>query len=518
MISARLLVFHSPATRLPPFEMSQESPHRPAQDPLVRAEIDFSLRHPVMFFFTSGAAWLAVAILLGVIASAKVHAPGFMSAWPWLTYGRVMPAHLNAFVYGWACQAAFGVLIWLMARLSRQKCRNAGTILMAGHLWNLGVGLGVVGILSGHSTGIPWMEFPIFAWPVMLFSYAAIVVWSLVQFRGRPQGHVFVSQWYSLAALLWFPWLFVTANVLLHCLSGHPVMAAAINAWYKSALILLFFVPTATAAAYYLMPKVTGRPLHSYALSLLGFWALAIIAPWAGMQKLAGAPVPYFLPYVGAAATVLVAIPLVAAAVNILRTTAGEADTVLHSPALRFTMAGVVGMAVFGVLGALLALPESTLPLSQFSLSGYGYEMLGLYGFFSLVMFGAIYFIVPRLTRREWISRRLISSHFWFSVYGAIFIILFAIFGGLMQGVGQEEWQTLWANAANRVVPYAVGNTFAWAMLLFSNFFFFIHLALMWLRLGRRSTQPILLIHESDEESPHGPEGDIDNAGPAHAH
>ncbi len=498
--------------------MSQESPHRPAQDPLVRADIDRSMRHPVMFFFTSGAAWLAVSILLGVIASAKVHSPGFVDDCPWLTYGRVMPAHLNTFVYGWGCQAAFGVLIWLMGRLSRQQCRNVGTILMAGHLWNVGVGLGVIGILSGHSTGMPWMEFPVFVWPVLLLSYAAISVWSLVQFRGRPRGHVFVSQWYSLAALLWFPWLFVTANVLLHCLHGHPVMAAGINAWYKSALILLFFVPTATAAAYYLTPKVTGKPLHSYSLSLLGFWALAVIAPWAGMQKLAGSPVPYFLPYLGAAAAVLVAIPLVVVAGNILHTVAGAGETVAQSPALRFTITGVVGMAALGLCGALLALPESTLSVSQFSFSGYGYEMLALYGFFSLVMFGAIYFIVPRITRREWISRRLITTHFWFSVYGSVFIVLFGVFGGLMQGVGQEDWQSPWASASSRTYPYAVGNTFAWALLLFSNFFFFVHLTLMWLRLGRRSSHPTLLVHDHDDEGPHGPEGDIDNAGPAHAH
>jgi len=482
---------------------------------LARAEIDRSLRHPVMFFFTSGAAWLAVSLVLGVIASAKVHAPELMDACPWLTYGRVMPAHLNAFVYGWACQAAFGVLIWLMARLSRQECRNAGTILMAGHLWNLGVGCGVIGILAGHSTGMPWMEFPPFAWPVLLFSYGAITVWSLVQFRSRAQGRVFISQWYALAALLWFPWLFVTANVLLHCLTGHPVMAAAINAWYKSALILLFFVPTATAAAFYLVPAVTGRPLHSQPLSMLGFWTLALVAPWAGMQKLAGAPVPYFLPYVSAAATVLVAIPLLAAAVNLLRTVAGEGTTVARSPALRFTLAGVVGMAVFGVSGALLVLPESTLPLSQFSLSGYGCEMLAMYGFFSLVMFGAIYFIVPRITGCEWLSRRLISNHFWFSVYGALFLVLFAVGGGLSAGLGQEDWQLPWANAMSHMSPYAVANTFAWSLLLFSNLFFFIHLTLMWLRLGRRSSLPTLLVHDSGDESPHAPDNDLDHASPA---
>jgi cytochrome c oxidase cbb3-type subunit 1 len=173
---------------------------------------------------------------------------------------------------------------------------------------------------------------------------------------------------------------------------------------------------------------------------------------------------------------------------------------------------------VLGVAGALLALPESTLPLAQFSLSGYGYEMLALYGFFSLVMFGAVYFIVPRITRREWISRRLITSHFWFSVYGSVFVVVFGVFGGLMQGLGQEDWQAPWLNAAGRTYPYAVGLTFSWTLLLFSNFFFFIHLALMWLRLGRRSGHPTLLVRAHSDESPHGPEGDIDNVGPAAAH
>ena len=122
------------------------------QDALLRAGIDRSLRHPVMFFLTSGAAWLAVSIFLGLIASAKVHSPGFLADCGWLTYGRVFPAHINALVYGWGMQAAFAVIIWMMARLSRKECTAAGTILTAGHIWNIGVGLGVVGILSGNGT------------------------------------------------------------------------------------------------------------------------------------------------------------------------------------------------------------------------------------------------------------------------------------------------------------------------------------------------------------------------------
>ena len=230
----------------------------PDPDAPLSAAIDRSLRHPVMFFLTSAAAWLAVSILLGVIASAKVHSPGFLDYGSWLAYGRVFPAHVNLLVYGWGMQAAFAVILWLTARLSRKACTNAGTILTAGHVWNLTVAAGTIGILAGHGTGMHWMEFPAFTWPVLLVSYCAIVLGSFVQFRVRPQGRVHISQWYLLAAMFWFPWIFITANTLLHCLPGHPLMAAGINAWFHSAMIFLFFVPVAAGAASYLAPKVTG--------------------------------------------------------------------------------------------------------------------------------------------------------------------------------------------------------------------------------------------------------------------
>ena len=140
------------------------------QDALLRAGIDRSLRHPVMFFMTSGAAWLAVSIILGIVSSAKVHSPEFLNEVGWLTYGRVFPAHMNALIYGWGMQAAFAVIIWMMARLSRKECTAAGLILTAGHVWNFGVSVGIIGILSGNGTGMPWLEFPAFTWPVLMRS------------------------------------------------------------------------------------------------------------------------------------------------------------------------------------------------------------------------------------------------------------------------------------------------------------------------------------------------------------
>jgi len=479
----------------------------------LRASIDRSLRHPVMFFFTSGAAWLAVAIVLGLVASAKKHAPEFMTCCSWLDAGIVDAAHMSALIYGWGVQAAFGIIIWLMARLSRKECTNVGTILVAGHFWNATVAIGVICIMTGNGSGIPWMEFPSFVWPVLIFCFVLITIWSLIQFQVRDSGHVYVSQWYLLAGLLWFPWIAVTAYLFVFVFDGNPVMATGIAAWYKGTLFLLFFVPMALASAYYLAPKVTGRPVFSYDLALFGFWALAFLGPWAGMQKLVGAPIPQFLPYAGAAAMVLILIPAMSVGVNILKTVVGYGDVVAESPSLRFTASGIVLFVVYGFLSAALHLVPS-MKMTQFSYSGYGLDILGLYGVFSLCAFGAVYFIVPRITRREWLSRRFIKWHFYLSLYGVVSIVICAIIGGVSQGQGIEDLSQPFGTMAERASQYGWGVTLAWGFLLIANLFFCLHLLLMWARLGRRSSHPTLLkAHHG--ESPHGPEGEIDNYGSA---
>lgn len=236
------------------------------------------------------------------------------------------------------------------------------------------------------------------------------------------------------------------------------------------------------------------------------------------MQKLAGAPLPSFLAPLGAAATVLLFIPAFAVAFNALRTSTAAPETLVASPTLRFTVAGSASLIVLAVASVALNLPGSTLRLSQFSISGYGFDMLALYGVFSLTIFAATYFIVPRVTCREWPSSRLIKIHFMFSVYGTIFVALVAVFGGLMQGMGQEDWKTPWASAAGFTRPYAVTITLSWLMILLANGFFFLQLLVMWLRLGRRGADPTLFSHEEHHDSPHGSDGLADDAGPAHAH
>ncbi len=119
--------------------MSETPSSADANDIALRSSIDRSLRHPVMFFFTCGALWLAVAAVLGLIASAKKHMPEFLGGCSLFDAGKIDAAHINALIYGWGFQAAFGMIIWLMARLSPTACTSSVIVLVPGHLLNSAV-------------------------------------------------------------------------------------------------------------------------------------------------------------------------------------------------------------------------------------------------------------------------------------------------------------------------------------------------------------------------------------------
>eukprot|EP00825_Cyclidium_porcatum_P014418 TRINITY_DN17735_c0_g1_i1.p3 TRINITY_DN17735_c0_g1~~TRINITY_DN17735_c0_g1_i1.p3 ORF type:complete len:158 (+),score=28.33 TRINITY_DN17735_c0_g1_i1:309-782(+) len=116
-----------------------------------RQAIDASCRVPVLLFYGSAVAWLLVGSLLGLLASLKMHWPGFLADYSWLTFGRVRPAHLNMVTFGWSSLVALGSAMWMVCRLCRVPLRFPGAVVAAGIIWNLGVLLGLLGDLGGES-------------------------------------------------------------------------------------------------------------------------------------------------------------------------------------------------------------------------------------------------------------------------------------------------------------------------------------------------------------------------------
>ena len=160
---------------------------------------------------------------------------------------------------------------------------------------------------------------------------------------------------------------------------------------------------------------------------------------------------------------------------------------------LRFVFFGVIALAVFILLGAGFSLFRFG-KIFQFTHAQLGYQMMGMYGFFTMVMFGAIYFIMPRLMQCEWRSGSWIRFHFWFSAYGTGAMLLCLLIGGLYQGQQAGQWQEMYALSIEVSWGFMVGRTIAWVFIILSNLMFLFHMLLMICRLGRRSG-PATMIH-----------------------
>lgn len=464
-----------------------------AEGKALLAEIDASCRRPVLFMFGNSLLWLFAGTVFALVASYKMHAPDFLTEWGWLTFGRVRPAHLNAMVYGFASQAALGVAIWLLCRLCRVPFMQVGLVLVATVFWNVGVTIGVIGVLTGDSTSIEWLEMPTYAGGVLFVAYALIAIWAVIIFRYRRERHLYVSQWYVLAALFWFPWLYAAANLMLLVIPVRGTVQAAVNWWFAHNVLGLWFTPIGLAAIYYFIPKVIGRPIHSYFLSILGFWSLALFYNWAGIHHLIGGPMPAWLITVSVVASVMMVIPVVTVAINHHLTIVGHFHTLKHSPTLRFIVFGAMSYTVVSLQGSSMAI-RSLSEVTHFTHYTIAHAHIGVYAFFTVVMFGSMYYIVPRLAQREWPSARLISVHFWCVAIGIILYVVPLSVGGVLQGLALNDPDVPFLKIVALTKPYLVTRSLAGVLLTVGHLAFIGNFVWLLARRGQAYSPPVPFI------------------------
>src|SRR5213596_437536 len=468
-----------------------------------RALIDASTRVPVLMFYASAVVWLLLGTLLAAFTSFKLHSPDLLSNVSFLTWGRIRPAHLNVMLYGWASNVGMGTAIWLMARLCRTTLRHPLLLVTGGGFWNLGVLLGICGILMGDSTGYHWLEFPSYAAWTLFVGYSLIASWAVLMFRFRRGDPIYITQWYLLAAFLWFPWMYLAAQTMLFIVPVQGVLQAAVNWWYANNLLFLWFGSLALGTAYYMIPKVIGRPVYSYHLAAIGFWTYAFFASWTGMQRLVDGPFPAWMITASTAAMILCIIPVATVGLNHHMTMRGYFPLMRYSPTLRFTVFGAMSYTAFSVLGLLISL-RSVAGYVNFTQTSIAYSHAGLYAFFTMIMFGSMYYIVPRLVGREWRYATLIKLHFWSSAYGVGLMSLMLLVGGLTQGADQNDTSMTFIESVASVLPYVRGRSLAGILLTAAHFIFAYHFGLMLLGLGRTSTVPTFLNPVEAEETSGG--------------
>ena len=379
-----------------------------------------------MFF--CAACWLVIGSAFALIASIKFHSPSFLADSAWLTYGRVHPAYLDCLLYGFCLPAGLGVALWLLARLGRTPLAQPWLVVIGTLLWNAGTKLGVFGILRGDSTGFESLEMPGYAVWIMLLGYLLIGLSGMLTFHQRRERQLFVSQWFIFAALFWFPWIYATAELLLVTFPVRGAAQVAIGGCYDANLGVTWFTLIGLAALFYFIPKLTRHDLHSGPLALLVFWMLVVFGGCVGIAN--SAPLPAWMPALSTVAIMVMAAPVVTVVWNLHRTLEGKWSKLAANLPLKFMGAGILAFVLAWLVKILSAGVDVPYPVGLTWLT-VAQAQLNSYGFFCLVMFGAIYAILPCLTRCEFPSPGLVRAHLWLALLGVVWTVLPLALGGI---------------------------------------------------------------------------------------
>lgn len=459
----------------------------------VREAADRSSAFPAFVLIGSAVVWLLVASAAGLLTSLKLHWPDLMTEQAWLTMGRLRTLHLNAVAYGWAPLGLLGLAIWMLPRLLKTQLMGGRLVIVGAVLWNAGLIAGLGAIAIGLSAGMEWLEIP---WQIGgLFAVGGMLIGlpMALMLQRRQVQHLYVSVWYMGAALFWFPTLYIVAKIPgVH----FGVEQATMNWWFGHNVLGLFYTPLSIACVYYFLPKVIGRPVRSYNLSLLGFWTLAFFYGQVGAHHLIGGPIPEWLITLSIVQSVMMIIPVVAFSLNQHLTLQGHFSALKHSHVLRFIFFGAVMYTLASLQGSLEAL-RSLNAVTHFTHFTVAHAHLGMYGFVSMVIFGGVYFALPRILDTRWPKPALISLHFWLVVAGfAVYMITLSI-GGILQGLILLDPARPFMDSVAVTLPWLQGRSIGGALMTLGHLVFAWHVALITARSGVFTQTDRIALHTS---------------------
>jgi len=421
--------------------MSQDS-YRPSFN---LSRVDASVAQPVRLFFASAFLWLILASVLSVITAIQLKDVSFLGGCSLTTYGRLKALEGNLFAYGWVTNALFGLNLWLMSSLTRFEFKNAWLANVGGVIWNLTLTYGAIQIILGNMNGLSLLEMPKEVAVASFVGFLLAALWPAVAFSRRPTGHVYVSQWYILGSTFVFPIIFALTQLLVLWCPAQGVLQALVHSWFHQNFHLLWFASSAIAAVYYFIPKESGRTVSAYYLSTVGFWTFFLFASWTSPATLLGSPLPLWVQSTGVVAAILMLIPLVILAINFLGTLSWNRgiSQSWNNTTLRFVLVAIFALILWGALFATFS-TRGLNAVIRFTSFNTGLEHLLTYSFVSFVIFGAAYFILPKVTGISWLSSKLVHLHFWSCAIGTVSLLIITLLGGWQQGSGlRADWPSV---------------------------------------------------------------------------
>lgn len=389
--------------------------------------------------------WGVVGMLAGLLAAFQLVFPVLNMSTAATTFGRVRPVHTNAVIFAFVGNGIFMGVYYSLQRLC--KARMFSDKLSKLHFWGWQsiIVLAAITLLAGYTTGKEYAELE---WPIDILIALVWVTFGVNMFGTilkRRERHLYVAIWFYIATFVTVAMLHIVNSIELpySLMKSYSLYAgvqdALVQWWYGHNAVAFFLTTPYLGVMYYFLPKAANRPVYSYKLSIIHFWALIFLYIWAGPHHLLYTALPDWAQSLGTVFSVMLIAPSWGGMLNGLFTLRGAWDKVREDPVLKFMVVAITayGMATFE--GPMLSL-KSVNAISHFTDWTIAHVHVGALGWNGFLTFGVLYWLIPRIFRTNLYSQKLANWHFWIGTLGIIFYVVPMYWAGFMQSLAWKEF------------------------------------------------------------------------------
>lgn len=389
--------------------------------------------------------WGIVGMLVGLLAAVQIYLPAANFNLPITTFGRIRPLHTNAVIFAFVGNGIFMGVYYSLQRLCKARMFNDTLSKIHFWGWQLIIVAAAVTLLAGYTTGKEYAELE---WPIDIAITLVWVVFGINMFGTilkRRESHLYVAIWFYIATWVTVAMLHIVNSFeipfsLFKSYSWYAgVQDALVQWWYGHNAVAFFLTTPYLGIMYYFLPKAANRPVYSYRLSIIHFWALIFIYIWAGPHHLLYTALPDWAQSLGVVFSIMLIAPSWGGMLNGLFTLRGAWDKVREDPILKFMVVAITCYGMATLEGPLLSL-KSVNAISHFTDWTIAHVHVGALGWNGFLTFAILYWLIPRIFNTTLYSKRLAINHFWIGTIGIILYALPMYWAGFEQAMMWKQF------------------------------------------------------------------------------
>ncbi|WLQ15319.1 cytochrome-c oxidase, cbb3-type subunit I [Hahella aquimaris] len=385
--------------------------------------------------------WGIVGMAVGVLIAAQLVWPELNTHYPWFHFGRLRPLHTNAVIFAFGGCALFATSYYVVQRTSQASLFSNGLASFTFWGWQAIIVLAAITLPLGYTTSKEYAELE---WPIDILIAVVWVAYAIVFFgtvAKRKSKHIYVANWFFGAFIITVAVLHIGNSMAIpvSAMKSYSIYAGAIDAmvqwWWGHNAVGFFLTAGFLGIMYYFVPKQAERPVYSYRLSIVHFWALISIYVWAGAHHLHYSALPDWAQSAGMVMSLILLAPSWGGMINGMMTLSGAWHKLRTDPVLRFLVVSLsfYGMSTFE--GPMMSI-KTVNALSHNTDWTIGHVHSGALGWVAMISIGALYHLIPRLYGlKEMFSVKLVNVHFWLATIGTVLYIAAMWVNGIMQGL-----------------------------------------------------------------------------------